>query len=117
MRSRHIVALAALVALCGSSGAAQQQQQQQQQHQQQQQRQQQPGQQPPLTQTPQATFRTSTRLVVQNVIVKDKDGTPVQGLTAKDFVVTEENEPQDIAFVEYQELKNDLLPADAPATV
>ena len=99
MRSRHVVALVVTVALCGASGTAQQQQQ------------------PPLTQTPQATFRTSTRLIVQNVIVKDKDGKPVQGLTAKDFVVTEENEPQDIAFVEYQELKNDLLPADAPATV
>src|SRR4029079_3979687 len=34
------------------------------------------------------------------------DGTPVEGLTADDFVLTEDNVPQDIAFVEYQRLDN-----------
>ncbi len=51
-----------------------------------------------------AVFRTGTRLVVQNVTVKDAAGRPVEGLTAKDFVITEDGEPQDIAFVEYQRL-------------
>ena len=46
----------------------------------------------------------STRLIVQTVTVKDKDGKPIEGLTAKDFVVTEDGEPQDIAFVEFQRL-------------
>ena len=55
----------------------------------------------------QPVFRSSTRLVVQNVYVKDKDGKPIQGLTAKDFVVTEDNQRQEIAFVEYQRIAND----------
>src|SRR5690242_20721600 len=49
-------------------------------------------------------FRSSTRLVVNTVTVKDKDGKVVEGLTAKDFVVTEEGKPQEIAFVEFQRL-------------
>jgi VWFA-related protein len=56
-------------------------------------------------QTPQATFRTTTRLVVQPVTVKDRDGKPVEGLTARDFTITEDGEPQDIAFVEFQRLE------------
>jgi VWFA-related protein len=50
------------------------------------------------------TFRTTTRLIVNTVTVKDKDGKPIEGLTAKDFVVTEDNEPQMISFVEFQRL-------------
>jgi VWFA-related protein len=49
-------------------------------------------------------FRVNTRLVVQTVSVTDKDGNPVEGLTAKDFVVTEDGEPQDIAFLEFHRL-------------
>ena len=64
-------------------------------------------------QTPQATFRATTRLIVQTVFVKDKDGKPIEGLTAKDFVVTEDGQPQDIAFVEYQRLQGEPAPAQA----
>ena len=43
------------------------------------------AQQPPApTQTP--TFRSTTRLIVRNVTVRDKDGTIIEGLTASDFV-------------------------------
>jgi VWFA-related protein len=58
-------------------------------------------------QTPPAgtpTFRSTTRLIVQTVNVKDKDGKPIEGLTAKDFVVTEDGEPQTVSFVEFQRL-------------
>jgi VWFA-related protein len=51
---------------------------------------------------PPATFRTTTHLRVQTVSVKDKQGRPIPGLTAADFVVTEDGQPQQIAFVEYQ---------------
>ena len=74
-------------------------------------------QQPPLTQTPQATFRATQRLIVQSVFVKDKDGKPIEGLTAKDFVITEDGQPQDIAFVEYQRLATDAAPPDPQAPV
>ena len=51
-----------------------------------------------------ATFQTTTQLVVQTVVVKDKSGKPVEGLTAKDFSVTEDGVPQAIRFIEYQKL-------------
>jgi VWFA-related protein len=60
------------------------------------------AQQPAPQATP--TFKSSTRLVVQTVTVKDKDGKPIEGLTAKDFTVTEDGELQTISFVEYQRL-------------
>jgi VWFA-related protein len=58
------------------------------------------------------TFRASTKLVLTTVTVKRADGTPVEGLAAHDFIVTEDGEPQDIAFVDYQRLDNvEALPA------
>jgi VWFA-related protein len=58
----------------------------------------------------QPVFRAAAHLVVQTVSVKDKAGKPVEGLTAKDFVVTEDGKPQEIAFVEFQQMN------DAPAS-
>jgi VWFA-related protein len=57
---------------------------------------------PPAPQTP--VFRSSTLLIVQTVTVKDKRGRPMEGLKAKDFVVTEDGVTQEIAFAEYQKL-------------
>jgi hypothetical protein len=37
----------------------------------------------PAQQQPAATFRSTTRLIVQTVTVKDKDGNPIEGLTTK----------------------------------
>jgi VWFA-related protein len=54
-----------------------------------------------------ATFKTSTQLVVETVGVKDKSGKPIEGLTAKDFIVTEDGMPQTISFFEYQKLPED----------
>jgi len=51
------------------------------------------------------TFRAKTQLIIRNVTVKDKSGKVIEGLTASDFVVTEDKEPQDIAFVEFQQLR------------
>ena len=61
----------------------------------------------------QPVFRGSTRLVVQNVYVKDKDGKPIVGLTAKDFTVFEDNQRQEIAFVEFQRIATELA-GDVP---
>jgi VWFA-related protein len=49
-------------------------------------------------------FRTSSLLIVETVTVKDKDGRPIEGLTAKDFTISEDGEPQTISFVEFQRL-------------
>jgi len=50
------------------------------------------------------TFRGGTRLIVQTVSVKGKDGRPIEGLTAKDFVIVEDGVAQEISFVEFQRL-------------
>ena len=56
----------------------------------------------PAQQTP--TFRVSTQLIVQTVTVSDRSGKPIEGLTTRDFIITEDGARQDIAFVEYQKL-------------
>jgi VWFA-related protein len=75
------------------------------------------AQQQPAPPADQPTFRSSTRLIVQTVMVKDKDGRPIEGLTAKDFVITEDGQPQDIAFVEFQRLATEAAPAAAQTAV
>ncbi|MGZ4829699.1 MAG: VWA domain-containing protein [Candidatus Angelobacter sp.] len=45
------------------------------------------------------TFRTTTRLVVVDVVATDEKGSPVKDLKAEDFVVRENNEPQ--KFVDF----------------
>jgi VWFA-related protein len=57
-----------------------------------------------------ATFSSSTHLVVETITVTDKNGKPVEGLSAKDFTVTENDAPQTIRFFEHQTLP------DAPNT-
>ena len=62
-----------------------------------------------------ATFQSNTQLVVETVAVKDKNGKPVENLTAKDFTVTEDGAPQTIRFFEYQNLQDVALEsASAP---
>jgi len=68
----------------------------------------------PVAATP-ATFQATSQLVVETVVVKDKSGKPVEGLTAKDFTITEDGAPQTIKFFEYQKLAElaDAPPASA----
>jgi VWFA-related protein len=67
-------------------------------------------QQPQTAEDGTARFTSSSQLVIENVTVKTKDGKPVQGLTAKDFTVTENGVVQTLAIVEFQQL--DELPAE-----
>jgi len=52
-------------------------------------------------------FKTVAQLVVETVTVKDKNGNAIEGLSAKDFAITEDNVPQNVAFCEFQKF-NDL---------
>ncbi len=57
-----------------------------------------------------------SRLIVQTVSVKDKDGHPVEGLTVNDFTVTEDGQPQTVSFAEFQRLPAPVAAVqDAPA--
>lgn len=64
------------------------------------------------------TFKTNTQLVVETVVVKDKNGDFVDGLKAEDFTVTEDGVAQTIKFFELQRLPtaNDGAPS-APIAV
>ncbi|HEY2842846.1 MAG TPA: VWA domain-containing protein, partial [Bryobacteraceae bacterium] len=52
----------------------------------------------------QVIFRARSQLVVETVSVKGKNGVPIEGLTAKDFIVTEDGVAQNISVFEYQKL-------------
>ena len=58
-----------------------------------------------------ATFSTSSQLVVETVNVKDKNGNAIEGLTAKDFTITEDGVEQMIRLFEFQKVPEELTPA------
>jgi VWFA-related protein len=55
----------------------------------------------------------TSRLVVEDVIIKSKDGNPIPGLKASDFTVTEDGKPQDIKIFEFQKLESAAAPQAA----
>ena len=59
-------------------------------------------------------FTSNSQLVIEIVSVKDKSGKSIEGLTAKDFVLTEDGKPQTITICEYQQLKEGAAPVAAP---
>lgn len=73
------------------------------------------AQQPQTPTTGEAKFSVTQQLVIETVTVKDKNGKPVDNLSAKDFTITEDNVPQEIKFFEVQ--KFDENPAPLEPTV
>src|SRR5215475_14065532 len=92
LRNKTLLAILPLGFLTLTTAHAQQQPQSAQQQSQQQ-------------QTP-FTIKVDTQLVVETVIVKDKDSKPIEGLTEKDFSVTEDNVPQTISVFRFQKLED-----------
>jgi VWFA-related protein len=64
------------------------------------------------------TLTAKSQLVVETVVVKDKEGKFIPGLSAKDFTVTEDGTAQTIRFCEHQDLAAEQapVPAAAPGT-
>ena len=60
---------------------------------------------------PPPVFRTGTELVLVNVVVRDKNGEVVRGLTKDDFKVFEDNKPQTIESFDFEELDRPDVPA------
>ncbi len=62
------------------------------------------------------TLSVKTQLVVETVVAKDKQGKFINGLTAKDFAVTEDGVAQTVRFVEHQKLPaaSEVLPPTSP---
>ena len=56
------------------------------------------------------TLSVNSQVVVETVVVKDKKGDFVSGLTAKDFTVTEDGQPQTIRIFEHQALSTATAP-------
>ncbi|HEY3228804.1 MAG TPA: VWA domain-containing protein, partial [Roseiflexaceae bacterium] len=62
------------------------------------------------------TFRATSQLVVQVVTVHDRNGKPIENLTERDFVVTENGLPQTITVCEFQRLPEGADRAPLPST-
>ena len=60
------------------------------------------------------TLSVRSQIVIETVVVKDKKGNPIDGLTAKDFTVTEDGVPQKVRFCEQQSMPSTL--SDVPVT-
>lgn len=56
------------------------------------------------------TLTVNSQLVIETVVVKDKKGNFVSGLTAKDFTITEDGQPQTIRIFEHQALSTAATP-------
>jgi VWFA-related protein len=56
-------------------------------------------------------FATTTQLVVEDVLIKGKDGKPILGLKPTDFTITEDGKPQKINIFEFQTLEEELVGA------
>jgi VWFA-related protein len=58
------------------------------------------------------TINVSSNLVIEDVILKDKQGNPIPGLTPKDFLITEDGKPQEVKICEYQSLEETAAPLE-----
>jgi VWFA-related protein len=72
------------------------------------------GQNTPTGSSDTVTLSVRSQIVIETVVVKDKNGNPIGGLTAKDFIVTEDGVPQKVRFCEQQSMPS--AHTDVPLT-
>ena len=66
---------------------------------------------------PTVKFSVTSQLVIVNVSVRDRAGQPIQGLSARDFTVLEDDKPQKVSVFEYQQLETEpATPSLKPKT-
>ncbi|HEY3381053.1 MAG TPA: VWA domain-containing protein [Vicinamibacterales bacterium] len=71
-------------------------------------------------QRPAAVFRSGVDLVTVNVVVRDRNGAVVRGLTRDDFTILEDNKPQTIATFDFEEIESppsEAVPAAVPTVL
>ena len=68
---------------------------------------------PPAVPKGTVKFESNVQLVVVDVSVKDKSGNPIEGLTAKDFTISEDGKPQAIKVFKFQRLEEEARPEPA----
>jgi len=66
---------------------------------------------PRAQQAPQPTFRANLTVVSVDVVVRDKDGNIVRGLTEKDFEIREDGRSQTVQTFSFQEIQVGTAPA------
>jgi VWFA-related protein len=67
-----------------------------------------------VTAAQQPVFRTDVDLVVVDVVVRDRNGQAVRGLTAADFEVREDDKPQQITSFDVEEVATARQPTPLP---
>ncbi len=75
------------------------------------------AQQRPANQRPTATFRSSVDLVTVNVVVRDRSGNIVRGLTRDDFTVTEDGRPQTISTFDFEQIATTAVAEAVPVEI
>jgi len=64
---------------------------------------------------PGPTFKSSTRLVLTDLVVTDRNGQPIHGLKPQELTVLEDGKPQ--AITAFEEQRSDAAPKAAPVTL
>ena len=73
------------------------------------------GQQPPPPQRP--LFRSAVNLVLVDVVVRDRNGAVVKGLTADDFELIEDGARQQILTFTFEDIKSAAAPVENVSTL
>ena len=60
---------------------------------------------------PRPVFRSQLNLISVDVIVRDKSGAIVRGLTAADFEIREDGRPQEVSSFSFEEVSDKVVPA------